>query len=134
MACIRSGPLGEMEREAPWGRRCAASPGHRREGGELLLEAERSACPGAATLPREALRTRHGTTEMPCCHLSCLSQLSSSLRSSSGLLWCFPARQERRWVPLIHPRENECYCVSFLFHMERQSEGGADGCSGLEGE
>lgn len=57
---------------------------------------------------------------------------SSSLWSSSWLVWCFPPSQEWRWVPHT-PKGKQMFCFSFP-HGKTQSEGGADGRSCLKGE
>lgn len=61
----------------------------------------------------------HRNASCPLSFVSHSFPKSSSLWSSSWLVWCFPPSQEWRWVPLLQPRENKCCCVSFLFLMER---------------
>lgn len=94
--------------------------GHHLEGG-ATLGAEEWVWPGVVTLHKEPLWASYSHTETlaPMSFVSHSFPKSSSLWSFCWLVCCFPPRQERRWVSLIHPKEKTYCCVSFLFHMER---------------
>lgn len=130
--------LDEMERKETWGLPCTMSLGHHPEGGELPLGSERWGWPGAATLPREALWTRHGITEMPHVpfHLS-LTAFLSLLPCEVPLGWwgAFHLARSGGGSPATPKGKQMLLCViSFPYGKTWQKEGGADGCICLKGE